>query len=110
MRRARVYIHGIPAGILIEHVKTSHYSFTYLPGYEGEPVSLALPLQHEPYEFTSFPPFFEGLLPEGIMLDGLLRTLKIDRTDCFSQLVAVGGDLPGAVTTEVIDETLPDHL
>jgi serine/threonine-protein kinase HipA len=103
-------MHGIPTGILIEHEKATRYTFTYLPGYESEPISLALPVQREPYEFTGFPPFFEGLLPEGIMLEGLLRTRKIDRTDCFSQLVAVGGDMPGAITVEVVDETLPDHL
>jgi serine/threonine-protein kinase HipA len=50
------------------------------------------------FTFAGFPPFFEGLLPEGEMLEGLLRQRKIDRSDLFSQLVAVGGDTVGAVT------------
>jgi serine/threonine-protein kinase HipA len=36
------------------------------------------------------------------MLDGMLRQLKIDRNDLFSQLVAVGKDMVGAVTVEEI--------
>ena len=34
------------------------------------------------------------------MLDGLLRQRKIDKDDYFSQLLAVGKDLVGAVTVE----------
>jgi len=54
------------------------------------------------YEYDKFPPFFEGLLPEGMMLDGLLRYAKIDRNDLMAQLIAVGGDLVGNVTVEAI--------
>lgn len=103
-------MHGVPAGTLVEQEKAARYTFTYLPDYHGDPVSLALPVRGEPYEFTGFPPFFEGLLPEGIMLEGLLRARKIDRGDFFSQLTAVGGDVPGAITIEEIDATLPDHV
>jgi serine/threonine-protein kinase HipA len=52
--------------------------------------------------FDTFPPFFEGLLPEGMMLEGLLRRLKIDRNDFFAQLAATGEDLVGAVTFRMI--------
>ncbi len=54
------------------------------------------------YTYASFPPFFDGLLPEGNQLDGLLKIRKIDKDDYFSQLMAVGGDLVGAVTVEEI--------
>ncbi|WP_156812382.1 HipA N-terminal domain-containing protein [Legionella tunisiensis] len=43
---------------------------------------------------------FEGLLPEGIMLEALLRKYKIDRNDYFGQLILVGRDVVGAVTIE----------
>jgi serine/threonine-protein kinase HipA len=56
------------------------------------------------YTFTGFPPFFEGLLPEGIQLDGLLLLKKIDKNDLFSQLIAVGDDVVGAVTIKEIIE------
>jgi serine/threonine-protein kinase HipA len=57
-----------------------------------------MPIEQKDHDFDSFPPFFEGLLPEGEMLDGLLRQLKIDRKDYFTQLIAVGADTVGAVT------------
>jgi len=60
-----------------------------------------MPLSKQVYDYDRFPPFFEGLLPEGVMLEGLLRNAKIDRDDYFSQLVAVGQDMVGNVTVEV---------
>ncbi len=42
-----------------------------------------------------FPPFFDGLLPEGYQLEGLLKFGKFDRNDLFSQLMAIGEDMVG---------------
>jgi len=74
------------------------YHFLYLEDYDGPAVSLTMPLSKKEYFFKEFPPFFDGLLPEGILLEGLLKQRKIDRYDYFSQIVAVGNDLVGAVT------------
>lgn len=98
IRKAEVYVQDQLAGILEETHRGKKYLFTYLKGYLGSPVSLTLPVQEDSYEFGSFPPFFEGLLPEGFQLEALLRQEKIDRTDYFSQLVSVGSDLVGDVT------------
>lgn len=99
MRKATILVHDKRAGILIED-NTGGYQFTYDDNYEGEPVSLTMPLTAKHYSFAKFPSFFEGLLPEGIMLEGLLRIGKIDKNDYFSQLVATGNDLIGAVTVK----------
>lgn len=100
MRQARIYVHGIPAGILLERERGSDYLFRYNDKYDGPPVSLAMTLSQREYHFEGFPPFFEGLLPEGEMLEGLLRQNKIDRSDTFAQLVAVGQDTIGAITIQ----------
>lgn len=100
MRSALVHVHGELAATLEEQERGSKYILRYHPNYQGEPVSLTLPIQLEPYIFAHFPPFLDGLLPEGAMLDALLRQKKIDRTDFFSQLLAVGGDLVGAITVK----------
>jgi serine/threonine-protein kinase HipA len=42
----------------------------------------------------------EGLLPEGPQLEAILRRHKIDRGDCFGQLMAVGKDVVGSLTVE----------
>lgn len=101
MKSAAVLVSGIKAATLIEH-SSSDYELRYEPGYEGLPVSLALPKRDEPYRFTSFPAFFDGLLPEGFQLEALLKQKKINRHDYFSQLLAVGQDLVGAVTVAEI--------
>jgi serine/threonine-protein kinase HipA len=97
MRQATVKVHNIEAGILTE-TDDRRYRFDYHAGYAGKPVSLTMPVHTEGYVFDTFPPFFDGVLPEGGRLEGLLRGRKIDRTDYFSQLLAVGEDLVGAVT------------
>ena len=97
MRRATVFVHGEPAGVLEEHGPAS-FVFRYLDSYVGAPVSLTMPISVREFPFEGFPPFFEGLLPEGEMLDGLLRQRKLDQGDLFGQLLAVGEDVVGAVT------------
>lgn len=100
MRRANVFVNGVLAGELQEIERNKHYRFIYLEGYKGSPVSLTMPAVKSIYDFDRFPPFFEGLLPEGMMLEGLLRQTKIDRNDFMSQIITVGGDLVGNVTVE----------
>ncbi|HEU4790619.1 MAG TPA: HipA N-terminal domain-containing protein [Flavobacterium sp.] len=99
MRKAIIFVHDKRAGVLVED-SGSAYEFIYDDNYEGEAVSLTMPLTNKKYSFAKFPSFFEGLLPEGIMLEGLLKIGKIDKNDYFSQLIATGNDLVGAVTVK----------
>lgn len=98
MRTAEVCMHGIVAGVLVEINEGKSYRFSYLPNYKGPSISLTMPVEKKDFTFDQFPPFFDGLLPEGILLDGLLKQRKIDKYDYLSQLIAVGDDLVGAVT------------
>jgi len=102
MRKAKVYVNNVYAGILLELEYNKKYAFKYIKQYNGPPVSLTMPIQQKEYEYTSFPPFFEGLLPEGIMLDALCRTQKTDKKDFFGQLLIVGNDVVGTTTIEKI--------
>lgn len=104
MRRARVFLHGVPAGVLTEQDNEAGYTFRYDPLYSGPPVSLTLPVISSEYTFKRFPPFFEGLLPEGFQLDHILQRKKIDRDDYFGLLLLLGHDLVGAVTLERLPE------
>ena len=103
MRKAKVFNFGMYAGDLIELEKGKKYQFNYANDYSGSPISLTLPIKQREYVFNEFPPFFEGLLPEGIQLDALLRQTKIDRNDFFSILLITGKDLVGSVTVEEIE-------
>lgn len=102
MRIAKVFIDGILAGMLTEHERNKHYVFEYSEDYAGQAVSLTMPLDKKKYEYSTFPPFFDGLLPEGIQLEALLRLAKLDRDDNFGQLLVVGADLVGNVTIEAV--------
>jgi len=100
MRKCKILQMNTLAGYLMEHQKNKRYEFQYLSDYSGPPISLTMPVQEKPYIFDSFPSFFDGLLPEGHQLQALLRRLKIDRDDPFSQLVVTGKDMVGSVTIE----------
>jgi serine/threonine-protein kinase HipA len=104
MRRAKVYVKGIKAGILTEIEKGKEYLYEYLDEYNGLEVSYTMPVKTKSFRFDGFPPFFEGLLPEGIQLEGLLKIKKIDKNDYFSQLMAVGEEMVGVVTVQEFTE------
>ena len=100
MKKAKVFVNGIYAGDLEEIAKGKEYRFSYLNTYTQEPVSLTMPIHQRSYLFQSFPPFFEGLLPEGPMLEALLKKRKIDKDDYLAQLLCVGKETVGNVTIE----------
>jgi serine/threonine-protein kinase HipA len=101
MRKAEVCQQGVPAGVL-EELAGGRWRFTYSGGYAGEPVSLTMPASQPVHEFDRFPPAFEGLLPEGMQLEAMLRRCKLDRADLFGQLVVAGQDLVGSLTVQEI--------
>ena len=101
MRKAEVYQQGVLAGML-EELDAGRWRFTYSDDYSGEPVSQTMPVSQPVHEFNRFPSAFEGLLPEGIQLEAMLRRFKLDRTDLFGQLVVAGQDLVGALTVKEI--------
>jgi serine/threonine-protein kinase HipA len=102
MRKAKIFLNGKLACYLEEVENGSRYNLEYASGYKGNPVSLTLPISKKQFQFSDFPPCFEGLLPEGIQLQGLLKQKKIDRNDLFGQLIAVGKDLVGSITVEQV--------
>ena len=104
MRKAKIFVKGVEAGILTELKQGTEYVFEYLDRYDDIEVSRTMPTKVKVYKFDKFPPFFDGLLPEGIQLEGLLKIKKIDKNDYFSQLIAVGEEMVGVVTVKEVTE------
>ena len=62
MKKVKVFVDDQYAGILEEQIRGSKYRFSYTDNYHGEPVSLLMPVIKKTFEYTTFPPFFDGLL------------------------------------------------
>jgi serine/threonine-protein kinase HipA len=106
MKRANVFIYKIFAGILTEDEEgfTFLYDPDYLKSEKAEPVSLTLPLQEKPYKDKVLFPFFDGLIPEGWLLDIAERNWKLDARDRMSLLMACCKDCIGAVSIHPVDK------
>ena len=104
---AGVYYQDKKAGILTKTEKG--YEFIYDPEYLRDPnarqVSFSMPLQSEKYESAKLFSFFDGLLPEGWLLDLISATAKIDKNDKFRLLLHTGGDPIGAISVRPDGET-----
>ena len=100
MRTAEVYIQNRKAGTLEE--RDNAYLFTYSPDYLALPdavaISLAMPLQSEPFKDKRLFPFFDGLIPEGWMLAIAETTWKLNPRDRMGLLLACCRDCIGAVS------------
>lgn len=93
---------GILAGYLSETDEGYIFSYTdaYLQKEDAKPISLTMPLRAEPYKSNVLFPFFDGLIPEGWLLDIAVDFWKIQANDRFQLLVATCRDTIGAVTVE----------
>lgn len=97
---------GIKAGILTEDEDgyTFQYDTEFLQSDVAEAVSLTLPLTEKAYHDKVLFPFFDGLIPEGWLLDIAEKNWKIDARDRMSLLLACCKDCIGAVGIEPINE------
>ena len=106
MKQAKIYYKNILAGVLTEG--DDGYEFYYLPEYltsnKAKPVTLTMPLRKEVYKSNVLFPFFDGLIPEGWLLDVALRTTDISMLDRMSLLLLCCKDCIGAVSVEPVIE------
>lgn len=104
MKRAKVYMHNKLAGILSEDENGFHfqYDLSYLESDNAEPISLTLPLREKEFESFILFPFFDGLIPEGWLLDIAQKNWKLDTRDRMEILLKTCQDCIGAVSIEEI--------
>lgn len=106
MKQAKVFLKDMFAGILTED--DMGYEFRYEPEYlkseKALPVSLTLPLTEKPYRDKVLFPFFDGLIPEGWLLDIAEQNWKISARDRFSLLLACCKDCIGNISIQRITD------
>ncbi len=99
-RKGLVYVQKHFAGILAE--TDEGYAFSYNTDYLLQEntlsVSLTLPLRDTEYRSTILFSFFDGLIPEGWLLNVVSRNWKVDPKDRFGLLLSVCKDCIGDVS------------
>jgi len=98
-RQALVRLDGQPVGTFVETERGTRFTYDtdWLRHPNAVPISLALPLRSEPYDWPGLHPVFENLLPEGWLLGIATTKLKIAPDDGFGLLLATCADCVGAV-------------
>lgn len=105
MRQAKVYVGTLVAGILTQDDTGYRFEYDtdYLKDANAKPVSLTLPKQLLPYTSKVLFPFFDGLIPEGWLLDIAEKNWKLKMSDRFGLLLACCKDCIGNVSVEAIN-------
>jgi serine/threonine-protein kinase HipA len=107
-KSAKIYYQTELAGILTE--SDAGYDFiydkTYLEISEAKPISLTLPLRTYAYHSKTLFAFFDGLIPEGWLLDIAKDHWKVSANDRFELLLLICGDTIGAVSVVPIEENI----
>lgn len=101
MRKADIFNFGKLAGCLVED-DDGRYTFTYNADYLSDtassPISQTMPLGQAIYTSDSLMPFFDGLIPEGWLLDIASETWKLNPNDRMGLLLACCRDAIGSVS------------
>jgi serine/threonine-protein kinase HipA len=102
MKKAKVIMHSKLAGILTEDENGYHFQYdqTYLESETKEAISLTLPLTEKTYKSSVLFPFFDGLIPEGWLLDIAQKNWKLNPRDRMEILLKTCHDCIGAVSIE----------
>ena len=100
MRQAKVFYQDQLAGILTENEEgySFVYDHQYLESSNPKPVSLTLPLQKSTFESKILFPFFDGLIPEGWLLNIAIENWKINPRDRFGLLLSMCRDCIGCIS------------
>ena len=112
MRQAQIYRKDVLAGILTEDGGEYRFGYdeAYLKRGDAQPVSLTLPLQAEIFVSPVLFPFFDGLIPEGWLLDVALRNTDISMLDRMSILLLCCKECIGSVSVVPINKEGGDNV
>lgn len=99
-RKAEIKMDGLTAGWLWQDEEGYRFQYdtVYLSSESPRAISLTLPLQKEAFPSRLLFPFFDGLIPEGWLLDIAERNWKLNPRDRMGLLMACCRDCIGAVS------------
>ena len=103
-RKGNVFYEDRLCGI-IEETETGYrfsYDLDYINDLNAKAVSMTLPLSKSAYSSNTMFPFFDGLIPEGWLLDIAEKYWKINERDRMGLLLTCCNDCIGAVSVNPI--------
>jgi serine/threonine-protein kinase HipA len=108
MRKAELFYQDIKAGILTE-TDEGHFIFQYneqyVLEYPHQFLTFTMPVSKYPYHEKYLFSFFEGLIPEGWLLDVAKTHYKINPNDRMGLLLACCQNCIGAVSVKPLITT-----
>ncbi len=107
MRQGKVYYKDHFAGMITETNDGEYvfqYAEDYVRKYPKEFITFTMPVNEKPYVDKRLFPFFDGLIPEGWLLDIASKNWKINHNDRMGLLLACCQNCIGAVSVIPISE------
>lgn len=107
MRQAVIQYNNTEAGRLTETddgIYVFKYIDAYIKDYPGQFITFTMPVREQPYTDKRLFPFFEGLIPEGWLLDIASKSWKINTNDRMGLLLACCSNCIGAVSVHSMHE------
>jgi serine/threonine-protein kinase HipA len=109
MRKAEIYYNDVVAGLLTETDDGEYlfeYNAQYIEHYPKQFLTFTMPVQTKPYTDKRLFAVFEGLIPEGWLLDIASKNWKLNPNDRMGLLLACCRNCIGAISVIPIDQ---DH-
>lgn len=107
MRSAQIFYKDTLAGILTE-TDDGEYTFQYEKDYvKNHPkqfITFSMPVSEQIYKDKRLFPFFEGLIPEGWLLDIASKSWKVNTNDRMGLLLTCCENCIGAVSVIPLHE------
>lgn len=106
MRKAIIFYNDVKAGELIETDDGDYifqYDSKYIDAYPDQFITFSMPVRFEPYKENRLFPFFEGLIPEGWLLNIATKNWKLNPNDRMGLLLACCQNCIGAVSVQPIE-------
>lgn len=99
-KKGKVFYEDMLAGYITETDEGYEFAYdaVYAESANAKSVSLTLPVKKEPYKSKILFPFFDGLIPEGWLLDIAVDYWKLKPNDRFEILLLTCSDAIGAVS------------
>ena len=107
MRQGKVYYKNYLAGMITETNEGEYvfqYDEQYVKDHPRDFITFTMPVTNKPYTEKRLFPFFEGLIPEGWLLNIASKSWKINKNDRMGLLLACCQNCIGAVGVKPIPE------